>query len=141
MSHSVLWGRPRPGEAALRTFVNDPRYEGLAAHHRAILPGRYRRRRLRASGRPRRRHERKDQVFDRNFYLGQAAALAGDMTEAKRRFAAVVGTGSRQYLEFNIAAAEIGALGKLDDADKTGSVPTGEVSAAVRNPAHLRRSK
>lgn len=126
---------PAEAEAALRTFVNDPRYEdwprtiarfflgdidAAALEQAAGLGGDY---------------ERRNQAFDRNFYLGQAAALAGDMTEAKRRFAAVVGTGSRQYLEFNIAAAEIGALGKLDDADKTGSVPTGEVSAAVRKPS------
>jgi lipoprotein NlpI/V8-like Glu-specific endopeptidase len=56
-------------------------------------------------------YERKARAFDLDFYVGQALLLKGDTQEAKRRFAAVVATGDRQYLEYNIAAADLAKLG------------------------------
>ena len=49
-------------------------------------------------------------AFDRDFYLGQAALIAGNYGEAEKRLGAVVATGERQYIEYNIAAGEIAKL-------------------------------
>jgi lipoprotein NlpI/V8-like Glu-specific endopeptidase len=56
-------------------------------------------------------YERKARAFDRDFYVGQAVLLKGDTQEAKRRFTAVIATGDRQYLEYNLAAADLAKLG------------------------------
>jgi tetratricopeptide (TPR) repeat protein/V8-like Glu-specific endopeptidase len=49
-------------------------------------------------------------AFDRDFYLGQAALIAGNNSEAEKRLSAVVATGDRQYIEYNIAAADAAKL-------------------------------
>ncbi|HEY4161742.1 MAG TPA: hypothetical protein VGM59_01685, partial [Dongiaceae bacterium] len=56
-------------------------------------------------------YQRKARAFDLDFYVGQAVLLKGDTQEAKRRFAAVIATGDRQYLEYNLAAADLAKLG------------------------------
>ena len=56
-------------------------------------------------------YERQARSFDRDFYLGQAALLAGDTAGAQKRLQAVVDTGDRQYIEYNIAAADLARLG------------------------------
>jgi lipoprotein NlpI len=56
-------------------------------------------------------YERKARAFDRDFYVGQAVLLAGDTQQARQRLAAVVATGDRQYLEYNLAAADLAKLG------------------------------
>jgi tetratricopeptide (TPR) repeat protein/V8-like Glu-specific endopeptidase len=55
-------------------------------------------------------YERHARAFDRDFYLGQAALIAGNNTEAEQRLSAVVATGDRQYIEYNIAAADAAKL-------------------------------
>jgi tetratricopeptide (TPR) repeat protein/V8-like Glu-specific endopeptidase len=55
-------------------------------------------------------YERKARGFDRDFYLGQAALIAGNNGEAQKRLGAVVATGDRQYIEYNIAAADLAKL-------------------------------
>jgi lipoprotein NlpI/V8-like Glu-specific endopeptidase len=55
-------------------------------------------------------YERHARAFDRDFYLGQAALLAGNNGEAEKRLSAVVATGDRQYIEYNIAAADAAKL-------------------------------
>jgi lipoprotein NlpI len=55
-------------------------------------------------------YERKARGFDRDFYLGQAALIAGNNGEAQKRLAAVVATDDRQYIEYNIAAADVAKL-------------------------------
>jgi tetratricopeptide (TPR) repeat protein len=54
--------------------------------------------------------ERKARAFDRDFYLGQAALIAGNNGEAQKRLVAVLATGDRQYIEYNIAAADVAKL-------------------------------
>ncbi|GAB2177803.1 hypothetical protein DLREEDagr8_33610 [Dongia sp. agr-C8] len=54
--------------------------------------------------------EKMARAFDRDFYLGQAALIAGNNAEAVKRLGAVVATGERQYMEYNIAAAEVAKL-------------------------------
>ena len=56
-------------------------------------------------------YERRSQAFDRDFYLGQAALIAGNNADALRRLSAVIATGDRQYIEYNIAAADVARLG------------------------------
>jgi tetratricopeptide (TPR) repeat protein len=55
-------------------------------------------------------YERKARAFDRDFYLGQAALIAGNNGDAEKRLGAVVATGDRQYIEYNIAAADVAKL-------------------------------
>ena len=55
-------------------------------------------------------YERLARAFDRDFYLGQAALIAGNNGEAQKRLSAVVETGDRQYIEYNIAAADVAKL-------------------------------
>jgi lipoprotein NlpI len=55
-------------------------------------------------------YERKARGFDRDFYLGQAALIAGDNAEAQKRLSAVLATGDRQYIEYNIATADVAKL-------------------------------
>ena len=68
------------------------------------------------------------QRFDADFYLGQWALLHGDESSAAQRFKSVTDSRMREYLEFDIARAE------LDDLDAPGqhaalepkkSIPTG----------------
>jgi tetratricopeptide (TPR) repeat protein/V8-like Glu-specific endopeptidase len=54
--------------------------------------------------------EREARAFDRDFYLGQAALIAGKTGDAEKRLSAVVSTGERQYIEYNIAAADVAKL-------------------------------
>jgi tetratricopeptide (TPR) repeat protein/V8-like Glu-specific endopeptidase len=54
--------------------------------------------------------ERKARAFDRDFYLGQAALIAGNNGEAQKRLVAVLATGDRQYIEYNIAVADVAKL-------------------------------
>jgi lipoprotein NlpI/V8-like Glu-specific endopeptidase len=63
-------------------------------------------------------YERKARAFDRDFYLGQAALIAGNNGEAQKRLSTVVATGDRQYIEYNIAAAD---LAKLKGIAQTGT--------------------
>jgi tetratricopeptide (TPR) repeat protein/V8-like Glu-specific endopeptidase len=55
-------------------------------------------------------HERTARAFDRDFYIGQAALIAGNTSDAEKRLSAVVATGDRQYIEYNIAAADVAKL-------------------------------
>lgn len=132
-------------QAALRSFAGDPRFEAWPRSIARYFLGEIDAAALTRAADQGDAFERRNQAFDRDFYLGQAAALAGDAAEARRRFAAVVATGARQYLEFNIAAAEIGALGKLD-AVAGGKVPgtagpSGEVSATTHPPAPPKKNE
>lgn len=61
--------------------------------------------------------EKMARAFDRDFYLGQAALIAGNNAEAAKRLGAVVATGERQYMEYNIAAAEVAKLKGLAQSD------------------------
>ena len=54
--------------------------------------------------------EREARAFDRDFYLGQAALINGKTGDAEKRLSAVVATGERQYIEYNIAAADVAKL-------------------------------
>jgi tetratricopeptide (TPR) repeat protein/V8-like Glu-specific endopeptidase len=54
--------------------------------------------------------EKEARGFDRDFYLGQAALIAGKTGDAERRLDAVIATGERQYIEYNIAAADVAKL-------------------------------
>jgi tetratricopeptide (TPR) repeat protein/V8-like Glu-specific endopeptidase len=55
-------------------------------------------------------YDKQAHAFDRDFYLGQAALIAGDSATAQKRLQAVLGTGDRQYIEYNIAAADVAKL-------------------------------
>jgi lipoprotein NlpI/V8-like Glu-specific endopeptidase len=55
-------------------------------------------------------YERSARAFDRDFYLGQAALIAGNNSDAEKRLSAVVATDDRQYIEYNIAAADVAKL-------------------------------
>jgi tetratricopeptide (TPR) repeat protein/V8-like Glu-specific endopeptidase len=54
--------------------------------------------------------EREARAFDCDFYLGQSALIAGKTGDAEKRLSAVVATGERQYIEYNIAAADVAKL-------------------------------
>ena len=62
-------------------------------------------------------YERSARAFDRDFYLGQAALIAGDNVAAEKRLSAVVATGDRQYMEYNIAAADVAKLKGVAQSD------------------------
>jgi lipoprotein NlpI len=51
-----------------------------------------------------------DQRFDVDFYLGQLALLRGDKAEGSRRLQAVIKSGLREFMEFDIAQADLGLL-------------------------------
>ena len=51
-----------------------------------------------------------DQRFDVDFYLGQLALLRGDKVEGSRRLQAVIKSGLREFMEFDIAQADLGLL-------------------------------
>ena len=53
------------------------------------------------------------QRFDADFYLGQWALLSGDEVAATQRLKAVYDTRMREYLEFDIARADLHSLGTL----------------------------
>ena len=53
-----------------------------------------------------------DQRFDVDFYLGQWALLRGDKVEGSRRLQAVIRSGLREFMEFDIAKADLGLLGQ-----------------------------
>src|SRR5581483_1539181 len=55
-------------------------------------------------------YDKQAHAFDRDFYLGQAALIAGDAVTAKKRLQGVIDTGGRQYIECNIAAADLAKL-------------------------------
>jgi tetratricopeptide (TPR) repeat protein/V8-like Glu-specific endopeptidase len=55
--------------------------------------------------------EQQAQGFDRDFYLGQAAIAAGRNAEAEKYLKGVIATEDRQYIEYNIAAADLARLG------------------------------
>ncbi len=67
--------------------------------------------------------ERDARAFDRDFYLGQAALIAGNTGDARSVSSAVVATGERQYIEYNIAAADVA---KLKGVAQTGTTPPAE---------------
>jgi tetratricopeptide (TPR) repeat protein/V8-like Glu-specific endopeptidase len=68
--------------------------------------------------------EREARAFDRDFYLGQAALIAGRTSEAEQRLAAVVATGERQYIEYNIAAADVAKLKGVAQTNSPAPSPT-----------------
>jgi tetratricopeptide (TPR) repeat protein/V8-like Glu-specific endopeptidase len=72
-------------------------------------------------------------AFDLAFYLGQAAMIAGNVADAQKHLQAVVDTGDRQYIEYNIAAAD---LAQLAAGGKTAMTGTGEVSNQPVVPAN-----
>ncbi|MDY0881925.1 tetratricopeptide repeat protein [Dongia soli] len=51
-----------------------------------------------------------DQRFDVDFYLGQLALLRGDKAEGSRRLQAVIRSGLREFVEFDIAQADLDLL-------------------------------
>jgi lipoprotein NlpI/V8-like Glu-specific endopeptidase len=60
--------------------------------------------------------QRKDvagQRFDADFYLGQWALLTGDEVAATQRLKSVYDSRMREYLEFDIARADLNSLGTL----------------------------
>jgi lipoprotein NlpI/V8-like Glu-specific endopeptidase len=60
--------------------------------------------------------ERKDEAgqrFDADFYLGQWALLSGDEAAAAQRLKSVYDSSMREYLEFDIARADLDSLGTL----------------------------
>lgn len=70
------------------------------------------------------------QLFDANFYLGQWALLSGDEAAATQRLKSVYDSRMREYLEFDIARADLDNLGGLAEtrvpADRPHqNVPTG----------------
>lgn len=68
------------------------------------------------------------QVFDANFYLGQWALLHGDEDSAEARFQSVYDSRLREYLEFDIARAELDGLahpGNSAALSPRKAVPTG----------------
>jgi tetratricopeptide (TPR) repeat protein len=68
--------------------------------------------------------ERHARAFDRDFYLGQAALIAGNTTDAEKRLSAVVATGERQYIEYNIAAADVAKLKGVAQSSAPAPTPT-----------------
>jgi len=69
-------------------------------------------------------YERHARAFDRDFYLGQAALIAGNNGEAEKRLSAVVATGDRQYIEYNIAAADTAKLKGIAQTTAPAANPT-----------------
>ena len=68
------------------------------------------------------------QRFDANFYLGQWALLHGDEDSAEARFKSVYDSRLREYLEFDIARAELDDLAHPGDSASLSprkTVPTG----------------
>jgi lipoprotein NlpI/V8-like Glu-specific endopeptidase len=55
------------------------------------------------------------QRFDADFYIGQWALLAGDEAAAAMRLKSVYDSRMREYLEFDIARADLDSLGTLAD--------------------------
>lgn len=151
-THLLLYVAQRRGgmdaaaaQAALRSFAGDPRFEAWPRSIARYFLGEIDAAALTRAADQGNAYDRRNQAFDRDFYLGQGAALAGDAAEATLRFSAVVATGARQYLEFNIAAAEIGALGKLGavaDGKVPGTAgPSGEVSATSHPPKPSKKNE
>jgi rhomboid protease GluP len=71
------------------------------------------------------------QRFDADFYLGQWALLSGDEAAAAQHLKSVYDSSMREYLEFDIARADLDSLGTLADSPRTipstphQNVPTG----------------
>jgi lipoprotein NlpI len=72
------------------------------------------------------------QRFDADFYLGQWALLSGDEAAAAQRLKSVYDSSMREYLEFDIARADLSTLGTIAESPSTIStdrphqnVPTG----------------
>src|SRR5206468_5678553 len=59
------------------------------------------------------------QRFDADFYLGQWALLSGDEAAAAERLKSVYDSSMREYLEFDIARADLDTLGTLADSPTT----------------------
>jgi lipoprotein NlpI/V8-like Glu-specific endopeptidase len=70
------------------------------------------------------RKDAKGQRFDADFYIGQWALLSGDEAAAALRLKSVYDSRLREYLEFDIARADLDTLGTL--ADSPSSVPAGK---------------
>ena len=64
------------------------------------------------------------QGFDANFYIGQWALLSGDEAAAAQRLKSVYDTRMREYLEFDIARADLDTLGTLAEAPAPTRIPT-----------------
>ncbi|HVT53020.1 MAG TPA: tetratricopeptide repeat protein [Dongiaceae bacterium] len=79
-------------------------------------------------------YDRQAHAFDRDFYLGQAALIAGDVANAKKRLQAVIDSGDRQYIEWNIAAADVARLNGT--ASAAGTASSGEASNTQTLPAN-----
>ena len=62
------------------------------------------------------------QRFDADFYIGQWALLSGDEAAAASRLKSVYDSRMREYLEFDIARADLDSLGTL--ADSPTRIPT-----------------
>jgi tetratricopeptide (TPR) repeat protein len=80
-------------------------------------------------------YDKQAHAFDRDFYLGQAALIAGDAATALKRLQAVLDTGDRQYIEYNIAAADIAKLGNGTAVSGIGGT-SGEASNTPAAPAN-----
>ncbi|WP_395015289.1 tetratricopeptide repeat protein [Dongia sp.] len=101
-------------EAAKKNFVEfaaDPRYEDWPRTLARFFAGEIDAAAVeRVAAEAKTDFDKMARAFDRDFYLGQAALIAGDNPEAVKRLGAVVATGERQYMEYNIAAAEVAKL-------------------------------
>ncbi|HEX5999769.1 MAG TPA: hypothetical protein VFZ16_10290, partial [Hyphomicrobiaceae bacterium] len=78
--------------------------------------------------------DRKDvagQRFDADFYIGQWALIAGDETVATQRLRSAYDSRMREYLEFDIARADLNSLDSMagsptPTAPPRKNVPTGD---------------
>ncbi len=112
---SGWWRRARAGKTAeakqgFADFAADTRYDDWPRALAQCLAGQMDAaalERIADQGTP---YDKQAHAFDRDFYLGQAALISGDTTAAEKRLQAVVDTGDRQYIEYNIAAADVARL-------------------------------
>jgi tetratricopeptide (TPR) repeat protein/V8-like Glu-specific endopeptidase len=81
-------------------------------------------------------YDKQAHAFDLAFYLGQAAMIAGNVADAQKRLQAVVDTGDRQYIEYNIAAADLAMLAAGGKTAMTGNGGSGEASNQPVVPAN-----
>jgi lipoprotein NlpI len=79
--------------------------------------------------------DRKDvaaQRFDADFYIGQWALIAGDEAVAAQRLKAVYDSRMREYLEFDIARADLTSLDSLAGSPTPATPPRKNVPTGSR---------
>jgi tetratricopeptide (TPR) repeat protein/V8-like Glu-specific endopeptidase len=127
-------GKTDEAKKGLADFAADTRYEGWPRALAQCLSGQIDAAALEKIADQGTAYDRQAHAFDRDFYLGQAALIAGDAAGAKKRLQAVVDTGDRQYIEYNIAAADLAKLNGT--ATAAGSGASGEASNTTVVPAN-----